>query len=126
MWEYYNPNPISVRVGDCAVRALCKVLGRPWESVYAELMLLGFQMCDMPSSNNVWGAMLRKCGFYRTMPDVDNPETYTAADFMKDHPSGTYVLVFYEHAAAVVDGVLYDTWDSSGEIPLFYWYRKDE
>lgn len=126
MWEYYNPNPISVRVGDCAVRALCKVLGMPWEKVYVGLMTLGFQMCDMPSSNNVWGAMLRKHGFYRSVPDVESPETYTAAEFLKDHPNGAYVLAFDGHAAAAVDGVLYDTWDSSTEVPQYYWYRKDD
>ena len=28
MWTYYNPNPIAVRVGDCAVRAVAKAIER--------------------------------------------------------------------------------------------------
>lgn len=30
MWTYYNPNPIAVRVGDCAVRAVAKAIGCGW------------------------------------------------------------------------------------------------
>ena len=32
-WEYYNPNPAGNRVGDCAVRAICKATGLDWEAV---------------------------------------------------------------------------------------------
>lgn len=126
MWNYYNPNPISIKTIDCSVRALCKALDKNWEAVYVELVLQGFLMCTMPSSNSVWGSVLRKHGFYRTAPDVERPESYTAADFLQDHPKGTYVLSFDEHVATAVDGILYDSWDSSGEIPQFYWYRKED
>nr|DAZ20368.1 MAG TPA: hypothetical protein [Caudoviricetes sp.] len=33
-WEYYNPNPAGNRVGDCAVRAICKATGFDWETVF--------------------------------------------------------------------------------------------
>lgn len=38
-WEYYNPNPAGNRVGDCAVRAICKATGFDWETVFAGLMI---------------------------------------------------------------------------------------
>ena len=37
------------------------------------------------------------------------------------------MLGFGGHVATVVDGNLYDSWDSSMEIPQFYWrYKEDE
>lgn len=125
MWIMYNPNPNGLRVGDCAVRAVCKAIGTNWDSAFAAIALVGFVMGDMPSSNAVWGAFLRSKGFKReSMPDT-YPDIMTAAQFCEEHPKGTYVLVFSGHVATVVDGDLYDSWDSSAEIPLYY-YSKEE
>ena len=44
---------------------------------------------------------------------------------MKDYPVGTYVLGFGNHVATVIDGVLYDAWNSSKEIPQYFWYLKE-
>ena len=32
MWKMFNPNPLAARVGDCAVRAVCKAIGADWEN----------------------------------------------------------------------------------------------
>jgi hypothetical protein len=73
----------------------------------------------------VWGAVLRQHGFVRkSLPD-ECPDCYTAEDFCKDHPKGIYVLGFGGHVATVVDGDIYDAWNSSHEIPQFVWYKKE-
>lgn len=126
MFKEYNPNPCGRRVGDCAVRATSKALDTDWESAYIMLVSNGFAMGDMPSSDSVWGATLRQHGFYRESLPNDCDDCYNANDFMKDHPEGTYVLGFGGHVATVVNGVLYDSWDSSMENPQFYWYLKEE
>ena len=124
-YVYYNPNPTARSVGDCAVRAIAKALNMGWESAYITLTMNGLQMGDMPSSDSVWGASLRQHGFYRkAIPDTC-PTCYTARDFCDDHPKGIYVLAFGGHVATVIDGDLYDSWDSSMEIPQYVWYRKD-
>ena len=124
-YVYYNPNPTARSVGDCAVRAIAKALNMGWESAYITLTMNGLQMGDMPSSDSVWGASLRQHGFYRkAIPDTC-PTCYTARDFCEDHPKGIYVLAFGGHVATVIDGDLYDSWDSSMEIPQYVWYRKD-
>ena len=125
MYIEYNPNPTGRRVGDCAVRAVAKALGVSWETAYAMMTANGFAMGDMPSSNSVWGAVLRQNGFYRTaLPDTC-PDCYTAENFAEDHTQGIYVLGFGNHVATVMDGDIYDSWDSSNEIPQYYWYRKE-
>lgn len=125
MWIEYNPNPTGRRVGDCAIRAIAKALDIDWERAYVLVIINGYEMGDMPSSDSVWGAVLRRNGFYRKSIPDSCPDCYTAEDFAKDNPEGTFVLGFGGHVATVVDGNLYDAWDSSNEIPQFVWYRKE-
>lgn len=125
MFIEYNPNPCARRVGDCAVRAVAKALKIDWETAYLAIMMNGFYMCDMPSSDAVWGATLRQNGFTRKVIPNTCPECYTVKDFCRDHPVGTYVLGFGGHTATVKDGDLFDSWDSSDEIPQFYWTDED-
>ncbi len=123
---YYNPNPVGRKVGDCSVRAISKALDIDWETAYAMVSVNGYNMGDMPSADSVWGAVLRQHGFYKdTIPNTC-PDCYTVEDFCQDHPHGTFVLGFGGHVATIVDGDIFDTWDSSKEIPVYFWYRKDD
>lgn len=125
MWTEYNPNPTGRRVGDCTVRAISAALGVDWETAYVKLAAAGLMMGDMPSSDSVWGAVLRQNGFHRAVIPNTCPDCYTAEDFCRDHPEGTQVLGFGGHVATVKFGRLLDSWDSSQEIPQFYWHRKE-
>ena len=122
----YNPNPVGRKVGDCAVRAVSKALNLDWETAYLLIAAYGLRMGDMLSSDSVWGAVLRDSGFYRAAIPNTCPDCYTVRDFCRDHPRGVYVLGFGGHVATVVDGDLYDAWDSSKELPQFYWYTKEK
>lgn len=126
MWIEYNNNPSGRRVGDCAVRAVSVALDVDWETAYDLLADAGYQMGDMPSSDSVWGAVLRMHGFYRAAIPDKCPVCYSAADFAIDHPKGIYVLGFGGHVATVKNGMIYDAWDSSQEIPQFVWHQKGE
>ena len=124
MWIKYNPNPTGRNVGDCAVRAVAKALNISWEKAYEMIASNGYAMGDMPSSDSVWGSVLRQHGFYRKAIPNTCPECYNAEDFARDNPRGIYVLAFGGHVATVIDGDLYDSWNSSKEIPQYVWYRK--
>ena len=126
MWREYNPNPVSRRVGDCSVRAISKALDTDWEKAYIMIAVNGFVMGDVMSSDAVWGAVLRQNGFSKEIIPNSCPDCYTAEDFCNDHPEGVYVLGFGGHVATIVDGVLYDSWDSSNEIPIYVWYKGEQ
>lgn len=126
MWIEWNPNPAGRRVGDCAVRAVAKALGVDWETAFAMIAANAYAMGDMPSADSVWGAVLRQHGFYRSAIPNTCPDCYTTDDFARDHPRGTFVLGFGGHVATVQDGNLYDSWDSSNEVPVYFWYEKEE
>ena len=124
-WRMYNPSPVGRNVGDCAVRAVAKALNVDWETSYAMITLNGYLMGDMPSSNSVWGAVLRQNGFKRYSIPNSCPDCYTAEQFAEDHPSGVYVLGFGNHVATLKDGFVFDSWDSTQEIPQYYWSKED-
>lgn len=124
-WIYFNPNPVGRNVGDCSVRAIAKAIGTDWEKAFVLLAANAYSMGDMPSSNSVISSVMRQNGFYRSIIPDSCPDCYTAEDFCQDNPRGTYVLGFGSHVATVKDGDLYDSWDSSKEIPQYFWYRKE-
>ena len=124
-YEYFNPNPAGRRVGDCAVRAVAKALNIDWETSYSLIAKNGFYMCDMPSSDSVWGVVLRQHGFNKHIVPNMCPDCYTAMDFVDDHNKGIYVIGFGGHVATAINGVLYDSWNSSNEIPIYYWTKEE-
>lgn len=124
MWKEYNPNPHSYRVGDCAIRALCKALEQDWETTYAGLASYGYSLGDMPNANWVWGMYLEDKGFKQHIIDRVGKRIYTVKDFCKDNPKGVYVLTLDSHVVCVCDGLYYDTWDSGNEVPIYYWGEK--
>lgn len=123
MWIKHNPNPAGRNVGDCSVRAISVALSVSWETAFAMLVGSAFLMADMPSSNEVWGAVLRRHGFIRESIPNTCPDCYTARDFCTEHPEGIYVLGFGDHVATVKDGDLYDSWDSSDRVPQYVWRK---
>lgn len=123
-WQRYNPNPGKRHVGDCTVRAIAAALDISWQAAYILLSAEGYFDYDMPSSDSVWGNVLRGFGFIREVIPNSCPKCYTAEDFANDHPAGTYILGFGGHVATVKDGRLMDAWDSSNEIPIFYYYKE--
>lgn len=126
VWQMYNPSPTGRNVGDCSVRAVAKALDTDWETAYALISSAGYLMGDMPSSNSVWGAVLRQHGFTRHIVPNSCPNCYSIGEFADDHPKGIFVVGTGNHVATVVDGVIFDSWDSRNEIPLYYWSREVE
>ena len=121
---YYNPNPLQLSVGDCTIRAISKVTGMDWQETYLHLLIQGYLMCDMPSSNRVWGELLKDFGFIQKLLPNTCPRCYTVKDFCYDFPIGIYLLGTDDHAVAVIDGNYYDSWDSGNKIPTYYFERK--
>lgn len=123
--KQYNPNPAGRNVGDCAIRAVAKALDLDWETAYVLISMAGYQMNDMPSSNSVWGAVLRKNGFYRHVLPSTCPDCYTVGDFADEHPHGVYVVGTGNHVVTIVDGTAFDSWDSRREIVSYFWSENE-
>ena len=125
MYIHYNLNPFGKEEDDCVVRALGLVLDKSWNTMYMDLMIQGFMMKSRFDKNYVWGAYLKNKGFDREVIPNTCPDCYSVADFANDHPVGKYVLATDGHVVAVIDGNYYDTSDTGGLVPLYYWRKEN-
>lgn len=123
-YTHINPNPKEKNVGDCTVRAIALATNQTWEEAYLALALQGYLICDMPSSNDVWGSYLLEHGWtYHRLQDTC-PFCYTINNFCEDHPKGTYIVATGTHVICIKDGSYLDAWDSGDKIPLFYFEKE--
>lgn len=122
-YEYYNPNPVAANAGDCVIRAICKAEGKEWELVYTELCVYGMVYGDLPNANEIWDRYLRDKGYKRYAIPNTCPDCMTVAQFAADNPIGTYILATGTHVVTVQDGTIYDSWDSSLKIPIYYYFK---
>lgn len=122
---HVNPNPNGSYVGDCVIRALSIALDKSWYETYIELCIQGLVLCDMPSSNRVWGEVLKSYGYHRDIIPDTCPQCYTLKDFCGEYFKGKYIVGTGTHVVTVIDGNYYDSWDSGDEQPIYYWFKED-
>lgn len=101
-------------------------MDKSWESTYLDIVMQGYNMYDMPSSNVVWSAYLRLEGYDRYTIPNNCPNCYTVRDFCRDNPEGKFLLATGTHVVAVIDGNYLDTWDSGDEIPIYYFTKEED
>jgi hypothetical protein len=80
----------------------------------------------MPNANNVWDSYLKSKGFYRYVVPNTCPDCYTIEDFARDNPQGTYIVATGSHAVCVKNGDILDNWDSSQEVPAYYYTKEQD
>lgn len=125
-YRYFNPNPFETNTRDCVIRAICAVLDISWDSAFDMIAERAKQMGQTMDDNAVYGSILRQHGFNRAIIPNTCPDCFTAHDFCLQNPFGVYVLGFTGHVAAVIDGQVWDSWDSTDLIPIYYWYEPKE
>ena len=122
-FRYFNPHPAANVTRDCVIRAMCAVLGVSWDDAFDLVAERAKQMGQTMDDNAVYGSILRQRGFNRAIIPNSCPDCYTARDFCHDNPDGVFVLGFSGHVAAVIDGQVWDSWDSTEMIPTYYWFE---
>lgn len=124
MWVRCNPNPLGKQTSDCVVRAIAIATNKSWREVYRELCDLGEIECEMPNSNYLWGLYLKELGFEQFLLPESCPQCITVQAFCERYPEGTYVIGTGTHAVCIIDGDAFDSWNSLGESPSYFWRMK--
>ena len=136
-WKQYNANSRNRHTGDCVVRSISLAYGKDYDETHKELLSFAH---DMEADNyyyvSVFSRYLSTLGhkgqmgteaFYSLCGHSKQIEPVTIEDFCKDNPTGTYILLNGKkpggsgHLACVIDGNLYDSWDSSKQYVTRVW-----
>lgn len=121
MYIEFNANP-KHKIGDCAVRAVCKALNKDWQTTYFDLCKLGSQLWSMPNNDEVIEKYLEMHGFIRkSYKAKKGSKRPTVADFARLNNHGTYVVRVANHVTCIVDGNIYDIWDCSSKCVYSYY-----
>lgn len=121
MWVKCNPNPLGKQTSDCVVRAIAIATNRSWRQVYRDLCDLGEIEAEMPNSNYLWGLYLKELGFEQFLLPESCPQCITVQAFCERYPQGTYIIGTGTHAVCIINGNAYDSWNSLGESPSYFW-----
>ena len=115
MYKYYNNNPNNRHIEDCTLRAISLLTNRDWHDVYEELSNLanidGLMMDSVEFIENYLdGRYKRECHYSKTI-----------GEFAEEHPFGKYAITTSGHITAIIDGIIYDTFNPSNRVMRCAW-----
>lgn len=109
--------------GDCAVRAIAIITGKPYREIYDSINLLAqyekITKKKKAKSNARTGVYKNTMKIYLASLGFIWKPTMTIGSGCKVHlndgelPTGKIIVRLSKHFAAVIDGILHDTYDSS-------------
>lgn len=106
-YKYLNTNPNNANISDCAIRCISTIEDISWSNAYKKLSNFARKRGLMISSVEAVEEYLDT--FYDRVDIIE----YTVGEFIDNHEQGTYAITMPNHITALVDGINYDTFDSS-------------
>ncbi len=126
MYKYYNPHPNGKRVGDCVKRAFTLATGWDYRDVSITLNRIKRELNQTKyNDNKVWREFVKRQKWGKiSFPAIKGQRRMDGFQFTNQFKEGTYVLRMAKHLVTVVDGVLYDSWDSRAKCVYVAWKVK--
>ena len=142
-FHFYNANPKGRYTGDCRIRALATATGIDYNVIVMMLAIIqvetGYDQC----ANDGISILMDRLGWKKMrQPRKRNGKKYTGREFCKVQQKllhDGYLGVEYEdgivgsprifcniggnHEVAIVDGKVWDTWDSTDGCIGNYWVK---
>ena len=113
------------RAGDCATRAMAIALCLDYKQCYDELAKAHSAKTGKRSARNGiyrddFDVVLRRHGWvWHSAPKFDGRKARYS-----DMPSSRVIARMSRHFAAVIDGVVHDSWDSTDKMIYGYWAKQ--
>lgn len=136
VFHFYNANPKNRITEDCVERAISTALGQSWEKTILELAEMGTKNGYCPYGKKGIEEYLKCKGWYKQrQPKHENGTKYTGYEFCLDIQSKNPITVPKNarskiiamigggHVVAIMDGKIYDTWDSSSGCIGNFWIK---
>ena len=126
-FHYYNANPKNRITTDCVIRAISTATEIPYNRVVMEMAELQCKTGYDDGDVKLYELYLKQYGFVKhKQPRKADNTKYTGKDFClkiaKKHVR--YVAnIGGHHVVAIVNGKVYDIWDSTGGCIGNYWTK---
>lgn len=128
-FHYYNANPKNKVTSDCVIRAVCTVLGKPYEEVVVEMAQLQAKTGHDCRCNMGISKYMEMQGWTKLkQPRKDDNTKYTGKEFCQTllHPIYSEELnlpdcemnrvlanIGGHHIVAIMSGQIWDIWNST-------------
>jgi hypothetical protein len=119
------------KANDCVCRAVAIATERPYQEIYDRLetmIVAKFGSKRPPGVEDAMHQELMGTLGWTWVPNVSNKKGHQTRLRKDELPSGRLVVRIHKHAVAVVDGVIHDTYNSSGKHgsrPIRGYFKKD-
>lgn len=131
-FRFFNANPKNRITGDCVIRALTVALDEPYETVYRELFEFSIKTKYMLNDKKCYEKWLETKGWIKQpQPRKDDNTKYTGKEFCEEvkeysfnYPDRIFAKIGSHHVVAIVEGRIWDTWNSSSGCVGNYWIKK--
>lgn len=137
-FHYHNANPKNRITGDCLARAICAALEIPYEQVVMEMAKMQCETGYSSGSNELIDRYLKSKGWKKqSQPRKDDNTKYTGEEFCQQLQKDPWIFTGKEndykarivanigchHIVAIVDGKVWDIWDSTDGCIGNYWTK---
>ncbi len=119
--------------GDCVTRSIAIATDQPYIIVYEKINELSKRFAKRFKKSaartgvekKVYSRYLRSQGWERVSLTKQRGVPRARVGEC-ELPNGALILDMYHHVSCMVDGVIHDTFDVSGQVVFGYWRKKDE
>ena len=128
-FRYYNANPHNRIGGDCTIRAIATALGQSWEQTVRELTEVGIKYGYVCNDKHTYEKYLAQKGWRKMkQPRKEDGTKYTGKEFCQEatqypfnYPDRIIAHIGGHHIVAIMDGRVWDIWDSTDGCIGNYW-----
>ena len=125
-FHFFNANPKNRMTGDCTFRAICTALNQTWEQTVMEMAQLSCETGYAINDDKGIERYLATKGWVKhKQPRKPDNTKYTGKEFCeRARKHERYIAnIGSHHIVAIVDGRVYDIWDSTNRCIGNYWTK---
>lgn len=129
-FTFYNANPKNRITGDCVVRAIATATEIPYNDVVQGMTEIYIKTGYVWNDSKGIAKYMEAIGWTKhKQPKKPDGTKYTGAEFCRRIQKGAENLgavvanIGGHHTVAIIDGVIFDTWDSTRGCIGNYWVK---
>ena len=129
-YHFYNANPHNKFTDDCVIRALSTAMEQSWKDTFNDLCQISLKYGVMPTDTKCFSRYLKQNGWIKqSQPRKRDNTKYAGKELIKEilYDNAPYTNIIAKigghHIVAIINGKVYDTWDSTEGCIGNYWIQ---